>query len=302
MDRDGGRKLLHAFLGIGGESLTAGNTAMSHLPVPARVLPLNTMIEHLLALGEETWFDYAWSREPLEGKFSREQRLAYASRAAACGRREGELLLDGMEMGAAGTGTGDHTTGTGGHTAGTGAHTAETGAYGAKAGAGIAGSGLRKLAEHMGLKVSSPRVPNGGGHVIFAQYQEPDSITIYMDSVDKAGMLIEEEGLHGLLGYRTVEDVLLAHELFHAIEYRKRDSIYTQTETVELWRKPFSNRSRLICLGEIAGMEFARRLTGIPYTPYVLDVLMMYGYDKGAATALYEEIVAFAGEGAGKER
>ena len=37
--------------------------------------------------------------------------------------------------------------------------------------------------------------------------------------------------------------------------------------------------------GEIAGMEFARCLTGITFTPYVLDVLMMYGYDKEAATA-----------------
>ena len=50
-----------------------------------------------------------------------------------------------------------------------------------------------------------------------------------------------------------------------------------------------------------AGMEFARCLTGITFTPYVLDVLMMYGYDKEAATALYEEIAAFAGNGEGKE-
>ena len=91
------------------------------------------------------------------------------------------------------------------------------------------------------------------------------------------------------------------HELFHVTEYRKRDCIFTQTEKVELWKKPFSNRSRILCLGEIAGMEFARCLTGITCTPYVLDVLMMYGYDKEAATALYEEIAAFAGNGEGKE-
>ena len=103
------------------------------------------------------------------------------------------------------------------------------------------------------------------------------------------------------MGNIAVEDVLLAHELFHVTEYRKKDSIFTQTEKVELWRKPFSNRSRILCLGEIAGMEFARCLTGITCTPYVLDVLMMYGYDKEAATALYEEIAAFAGKGEGKE-
>ena len=122
-----------------------------------------------------------------------------------------------------------------------------------------------------------------------------------MDSAGRAQELIRRERLEGLLGKQAVEDVLLAHELFHVTEYRKKDTIYTRTEKVELWRKPFSNRSRMICLGEIGGMEFALRLTGIPYTPYVLDVLMMYGYDKEAATALYEEIAAFAGNGEGKE-
>ena len=153
----------------------------------------------------------------------------------------------------------------------------------------------------MGLKVLTPQVPGGGGHVIFAQYQEPDSITIFMDGAERAQKLIREEKLEGLLGNRAVEDVLLAHELFHVTEYRKKDFIFTQTEKVELWKKPFSNRSRILCLGEIAGMEFARCLTGITFTPYVLDVLMMYGYDKEAATALYEEIAAFAGNGEGKE-
>ena len=122
-----------------------------------------------------------------------------------------------------------------------------------------------------------------------------------MDSAGRAQELIRRERLEGLLGKQAVEDVLLAHELFHVAEYRKKDTIYTRTEKVELWRKPFSNRSRMICLGEIGVMEFARRLTGIPYTPYVLDVLLMYGYDKEAATALYEEIAAFAGDGKGKE-
>ena len=75
-----------------------------------------------------------------------------------------------------------------------------------------------------------------------------------MDSAGRAQELIRRERLEGLLGKQAVEDVLLAHELFHVTEYRKKDTIFTQTEKVELWRKPFSNRSRMICLGEIGGM------------------------------------------------
>ena len=328
MDRDRGRKLIKAFLGNGSSGFMGEKTAMDQPAVPVRVLPLYPMMEHLLTLEEEVWFDYAWSREPLEGKFSREQKMAYAKRAAECGRSEAEALLgrvraggadagagsDGMKAGASAPGAGPDGTKTGASAPGaspggtkTGASVPGAGPGGTKTGAsapddGLSGTRLWDLAGAMGLKISTPRIPNGGGHVIFAQYQEPDAITIFMDSADKARALIEEESLSLLLGDRAAEDVLLAHELFHVVEYRKRDSIYTQTEKVELWRKPFSNRSRLICLGEIAGMEFARRLTGLSYTPYVLDVLMMYGYDKGAATALYEEIAAFAGDGGGKEQ
>ena len=243
MKREDGRKLFRAFLGNSRETAGEQRAMMEQMAAPSRERSLRSMMEHLLSLDETAWYLYAWSRDPLEGRFSREQKLAYGFRAAECGRSEAQLILGKTDV--------------------------------------------WDIAAGMGLKVLTPQVPGGGGHVIFAQYQEPDSITIFMDGAERAQKLIREEKL--------------AHELFHVTEYRKRDCIFTQTEKVELWKKPFSNRSRILCLGEIAGMEFARCLTGITCTPYVLDVLMMYGYDKEAATALYEEIAAFAGNGEGKE-
>ena len=236
MKREDGRKLFRAFLGNSRETAGEQRAMMEQMAAPSRERSLRSMMEHLLSLDETAWYLYAWSRDPLEGRFSREQKLAYGFRAAECGRSEAQLILGKTDV-----------------------------------------------------------------WDIFAQYEEPDSITIFMDGAERAQKLIREEKLEGLLGNRAVEDVLLAQELFHVTEYRKRDCIFTQTEKVELWKKPFSNRSRILCLGEIAGMEFARCLTGITCTPYVLDVLMMYGYDKEAATALYEEIAAFAGNGEGKE-
>ena len=64
---------------------------------------------------------------------------------------------------------------------------------------------------------------------------------------------------------------------------------------MELWRKPFSNRSRILALSEMAAMAFAKEMTGIRWSPYVLDVLLIYGYNKEAACALYEEILEAAG-------
>ncbi len=219
-----------------------------------KVLPVRDMIEKLVKLTDEELGLYAWSREPLERKFNREQKLDYILKAGKCGREEAVLLKDRYKTGVP-----------------------------------------EALAGEMGLKVLTPQVPLGGAHVIFAQYEEPDEITVFLDAVERAEILIEENALSGLLEQADIRGLLLAHEIFHGVEYRKKDTIYTMTEKVELWKKPLSNKSRLICLGEIAGMAFAKEIMGISFSPYVLDVLLMYGYHEEAATALYEEIMEIAG-------
>ena len=151
------------------------------------------------------------------------------------------------------------------------------------------------IAKELGFDVKTPTTPTGGGHVIFAQYVEPNHITIFRDCVEKAEALIREEGLEDILPDLDLMEVLLAHELFHGVEYRSRKQIYTQTEKVELWRRPFSNKSRIICLSEMAAMAFAKEMVGIRFSPYVLDVLLMYSYNTEAAEALYEEILEAAG-------
>lgn len=158
------------------------------------------------------------------------------------------------------------------------------------------GRTVRDMAQDLGLQVSFPETPNGGGHVIFAQYVEPKEITVFTDSVNKAEELLEKEGLTEFFGGVRISDILLAHEMFHAIEYQEKKTIYTQTEKVELWKKPFSNKSRILALSEMGAMAFAKELTGICVTPYVLDVLLMYSYNDQAACALYEEICEAAGK------
>jgi len=130
--------------------------------------------------------------------------------------------------------------------------------------------------------------------VIFAQFEEPDRITVFLDSVHKGSALAAEANCD-LLEKKCLTDTILAHELFHVLEDRHADVMYTRTERVELWRKPFSNKSRLVCLSEIAAMAFARQLLSLPCSPYVLDVLLVYAYDHAAAWNLYDEIVTLTG-------
>ena len=59
---------------------------------------------------------------------------------------------------------------------------------------------------------------------------------------------------------------MLAHELFHFVEEKYKDEIFTKQEKIRLWSLgPLHNDSTVIVLSEIAAMAFAQAITGIPY-------------------------------------
>ena len=161
-------RLIDAFSGKG--------TAFSMPEYPK--VPFPEMIEKLGALTEEDWGKYAFSREPLEGRFSNEKKMQYTHKANDCGREWAEKIA--RQYGTRNPG---------------------------------------ELAEKLGMKVKTPKVPVGGGLVLFAQFVEPDEITIFTDCVDKASKLEEECGCD-LLRRENLTNTLLAHELFHAVEGR----------------------------------------------------------------------------------
>lgn len=215
---------------------------------------MKAMVNTLVKLNEIQWGGYAFYHEPLERKFTAEQKQEYICCANRCGRMEAEKLWEEY-----------------------------------------AGYSVGEMAKALGFDINTLDLPTGGGHVVFAQYVEPKEIIIFRDCIEKAEIRIREEGLEKLFEGISLEDVLTAHELFHGIEYNKRKWIYTQTEKIELWRKPFSNKSKILCLSEMAAMAFAKELLGMSFSPYVLDVLLMYGYHAEAAQALFEEILEAAG-------
>ena len=102
-------------------------------------------LEHVT---EEAWGRYAFAREPLEQKFTPEQKDVYTAKANACGHEWAKRVSE---------------------------------KYGTK--------DPKILAEKMGMKVKTPKVPTGGGVVLFAQYVQPDEITIFTDCVEKAAAL-----------------------------------------------------------------------------------------------------------------
>lgn len=231
------KELVNAFLGKRNSVVFAeGNE---------NIYPLRDMVKALLTLTDNDWAMYAYSREPLEGKLSLEDKLEFAYLAKVCGENEASHISTKKS--------------------------------------------LTYTASEMGFVVNTPDLPNGGANVTFAQYEEDGTITVFMDTVSKAQPVLNE--LRDLMGNTDIFDVLLLHEMFHGIEQKKADTIYTQTKKIELWRKPFSNRSKIGCLSEIAAMSFAKTVLKLSYNPYIFDVILMYLYNKEAASMLFDEIM-----------
>lgn len=220
------------------------------------VRPVGMIVEDLCRIPEEDWALYAFSREPLNGKFTDDQRRDLTRQAIACGREYAEKLA--------------------------------------------AQYGMRdpeKLAKFLGVKVDFPDMPQSTERVLFAEFREPDKVHIYMDGVRKGRVLLSEPGVpHALTGQLDIAKLLIGHELFHWVEEQYKKEIWTRTYKIELWAPgPLHNRSGVGVLGEIAAMSFTKTLNNLPYSPYVMDAFLVYGYSPEAASGLYEEMMQKAG-------
>lgn len=224
--------------------------------LPEGVPALPEMLANLAGLSDEIYGRYAFSREILRGKIHNSDRSELTLQANKCGRVYARRLMA--------------------------AHDLEQGEL----------QIAQKLAAVLGVRVFNPQVPTGTDHVTFAQFEAPDKISVFQDGLDKAAELLKEDKVGRVLGDIEIQEVLLAHELFHHVEEVFCKEIFTRTYKIELWAPwPFHNRSTVRCLSEIAGMAFSRELLGLSYSPFLLDVFLMYGYDSVPAACLYKEIM-----------
>ncbi len=217
---------------------------------------IEDMVKDLRSIEPVEWYSYAFSREPLNGKFNEEQRREWMEKSLACGREYAWKICEKYQT-----------------------------------------RDPKKMAEAMGMDISYPEFPEKTDRVLFAEYRVPNKICIYMDAVKKAEKLFERPGILELLEEGLdVSRLLLAHELFHCVEEQYKSEIFTKTEKVRLWSLGFlHNDSNVIAFSEIAAMGFAQEIMGITYSPYVMDVFLVYGYSPEEASGLYEEMMVCGG-------
>ena len=219
------------------------------------IRPLDYMLEKLVKIPALDWRHYAFSREVLNGKLNDAQRLDFMIKSLACGKVYAERVIS------------------------------EFGTQGAK-----------DIAQRLGLVVSYPQYPEKTDRVLFADFILPNKINIFMDAVYRSEKFLRQHAIKKILGEIDTAKIILSHEIFHHIEDKYKHEIFTRTEKIRLWSLgPLHNDSGIFALGEIAAMSFAQRLNNLTFSPYVMDVFLVYDYSAEEASGLYEEMMTLAG-------
>lgn len=248
------KPIAQGLFGKNGGALYNGHRYIERPVIPLR--PLEKMLADLVEIPFVDWYQYAFSRENLNGKFTDEQRLRWMEQSIECGKKYAEIVKKEAQT-----------------------------------------SDPVRIAKHMGMEVSYPDFPDKTDRVLFAEFREPNQIKIIMDGVKKAEVYLKRPEIKEVLTPQlSVPKLLLAHELFHAVEEKYKDEIFTKQEKIVLWSiGPIHYKSPVVMLSEIAAMAFAAELTRISYAPYVMDVFLMYGYTPEGASDLYAEMMELSG-------
>jgi hypothetical protein len=153
----------------------------------------------------------------------------------------------------------------------------------------------RDYVKNLGLDISEIEERNSDDYILFAKFNSPNKISICINNVKKAEETVKKENLNMLIDEVKIEDVLMAHEMFHFIE-GKNKKIYTRKTKIRLWQLgPLKNDSGLVALGEIAAMAFAKELLQLSYYPNLFDILLLHPHDEKRAKALYDEVYEMKG-------
>lgn len=143
-----------------------------------------------------------------------------------------------------------------------------------------------ELVREKGIEFSYMPEEKIGDRVMFALYTSPNLIQISEEPIKKVANL----NLPGLTEDK-IKDLLLSHELFHYIETHD-ETIYTQKTQITLWKFLFyTHKSQVRTLSEIAAMSFAETMNNLPYSPFLLDILLIHAYDPTAAKKMYNEVM-----------
>lgn len=221
-----------------------------------KIYELEYILERLVKIPELDWRNYAFSREPLNGKITDEMRNSYMQKSCECGHDYAKRMVS------------------------------EYGTHDIKA----LSRKLGLYVEYPEYPDKTDRVLFAD----FAVPNKIKIFMDAVNRAEK--LLNRPSVKRILTEKLNPSDLILSHEIFHYIEEKYKSEIFTRTEKIRLWSLwKFHNDSEIYALGEIAAMSFAKELNNLPYSPYVMDVFFVYDYSAEEASGLYSEIMELSG-------
>lgn len=155
----------------------------------------------------------------------------------------------------------------------------------------FSGQPLTEVLEAHGLCVQDMPPTQWGTKIPFAYFEEPSSVYLNRELAQACQDLLEQTGFAGMLQGALVEEVLLAHELYHFCA-GQGEAPFTRQEHLRLWKLgPFEARRRISALEELGAMAFAEEYLGLECNPFVLDVPLTYCCSPEQAQRLYDRIL-----------
>ncbi len=153
---------------------------------------------------------------------------------------------------------------------------------------------LDEAAAHWGVQVRDSRGSAAAGLGLFAVFHEPATIEIDVQNAADTDEALQKAGVYKALGAVPTREILLAHELYHFLEFRDGAG-FTAQKHVTLWRLGrFAYKSSVPRLQEIAAMAFAQKAIGLACSPWLYNVFMLAPHNPQRALALFESMTGKA--------
>ncbi|KAB1436048.1 hypothetical protein [Candidatus Galacturonibacter soehngenii] len=106
------------------------------------------------------------------------------------------------------------------------------------------------------------------------------------DILEKDSFLVEH------FTQEVIINTILGHEIFHFLEEQFEQEIYTRTKKILLWScLGIKNYSTIRTLSEIGAMAFTKELNQLTFSPYILDIILYYSYDSCSTKKIYHDIM-----------
>lgn len=194
---------------------------------------------------------YSFLRDPLNGKYSRIEKIDLIKKAQECGVKYAENIKIKYKN-----------------------------------------KDILEILSDFKIKFNNISEENTGYQVIFAQFTEPNKIEIFKKHIRITKEKFRDNEIYFQYS-DEIEKILIAHELFHFLEFRDKKEIFTKVYKLNLWNlfNIYHHKSNLICLSEIAAMSFSKELLNLEYNPFMLDILMVYPYNEKYAIDLYNDLL-----------